>query len=198
MPYRHNHSGEIACHQVLREDSSVYSSQWTTVPLRHAGDVTPESVLDRYLVHVRRFTLSLVRPVRSTQGIDFRLLGTGVNLLTFAPPVAIENGPARSVTLRISGGWLVQPQECEKGELSFITERRGDGVTVVVRLADYCPLLLGSERPSRGRKLVYRLTQALLHRIVTIRFLVRLYNELEGSGKRVKVVRVRGGDGEDI
>jgi len=198
MPHDDRNPEEIACQQILREDATVYSSQWLTVPHRHAGVVTPESLLDRYLVHIRCCTLSLVSPFRSAAGIDFRILATGINLISFAPPAFAENGSARSVTLRISGGTLVQPQECAKGELSFITELVKDGVTVVVRLSDYCPLLLGGGRPSRGRKLVYRLTQALLHRVVTVRFLVRLYHDLEGGGERIRVVRVRGDSGEDI
>ncbi len=191
------HVEEIACQQVLSEDSSVYSIQWMTLPARHAGTITPEQLLERYLAHVRRFTLSLVRPVRSAEGIDFRLLATRLNLLSFVAPLAGGGGMSSSTTLRISGGYLVQPRECGRGELSFITEPHGEGIKVVVRLADYCPLLLGSRRPSRSRKLLYRLTQALLHKIVTVRFLVRLYHELEGHGRRVRVVRVKG-DGEDI
>jgi hypothetical protein len=192
------HVEEIVCQQVLREDSSVFSIQWMTLPARHAGAVVPERLLERYLAHVRCFTLSLVRPVRSAEGIDFRLIATRLNLLSFAPPLATDNGLSSSTTLRISGGYLVQPRECGRGELSFITEPCGEGIKVVVRLADYCPLLLGSRRPSRGRKLLYRLTQALLHKVVTVRFLIRLYQELEGHGKRVRVVKTRGIAGEEI
>jgi hypothetical protein len=192
------HVGEIACQQVLCEDSSVFSIQWMTLASRHAGAVAPERLLERYLTHVRRFTLSLVRPARSTEAINFSLLTTRLNLLSFAPPLVTNDGPTSSVTLRISGGYLVQPRECGRGELSFITEPCEEGIKVVVRLADYCPLLLGSRRPSRGRKLLYRWTQALLHKVVTVRFLVRLYHELEGPGKRVRVVKARGITGEEI
>jgi len=189
---------EIACQQVLREDSSVFSVQWMTLPARHAGAIAPERLLQRYLAHVERFTLSLVRPVRGAEGIDFRLIATRLNLLSLAPPIAADDGLTSSTILLISGGYLVQPSECGRGELSFIIEPCGEGIKVVVRLADYCPLLLGSRRPSRGRKLLYRLTQALLHKIVTVRFLVRLYHELEGHGKRVRVVKARGIVGEEI
>jgi len=189
---------EIACQQVLREDSSVFSIQWMTLPARHAGAVAPARLLERYLAHVRRFTRSLVRPVQSAERIDFRLLATRLNLLSFALPLAADDGLTSSITLRISGGYLVQPRECGRGELSFITEPCGERIKVVVRLADYCPLLLGSRRPSHGRKLLYRLTQALLHKVVTVRFLVCLYHELEGHDKRVRVVKARGIAGEEI
>ena len=192
------HVEEIACQQVLREDSSVYSIQWLTLPARHAGAVAPERLLERYLAHVRLLTLSLVRPVQSAERIDFRLIATRLNLLSFAPPHAADDGLTSSATLRISGGYLVQPRECGRGELSFITEPCGDRIKIVVRLTDYCPLLLGSRRPSRGRKLLYRFTQALLHKIVTVKFLVRAYHELEGHGKRVRLVKARGIAGEEM
>jgi hypothetical protein len=192
------HVEEIACQQVLREDSSVYSIQWLTLPARHAGAVTPERLLEQYLAHVRHFTLTLVRPVRSAERIDFRLIATRLNLLSFAPPHAADDGPTSSTTLRIRGGCLVQPRECGRGELSFITEPCGKGIRIVVRLADYFPLLLGSRGPSRGRKLLYRFTQAVLHKVVTVRFLARVYHELEGHGKRVRLVKARGIVGEEI
>ncbi len=188
---------EIACQQVLRADSSVFSVQWMTLPPRHASAITPERLLERYLTHVRRFTLSLVRPVRSAEGIDFRLLATRLSLLSFGVPIAEDDGVTSSTTLRICGGYLVQPRECNRGELSFITDAGGEGIRVTVRLADYCPLLLGSRSPSRGRKLLYRLTQALIHKRVTTRFLARLYRDLETDRKPIRVVKVSGG-GEDI
>ncbi|HEX8961062.1 MAG TPA: hypothetical protein VF775_05775 [Geobacteraceae bacterium] len=191
------HVEEIASQQVLRADSSVFSVQWMTLPPRHAPAITPDRLLERYLAHVRRFTLSLVRPVRSAEGIEFRLLATRLSLLSFGAPIAEGDGVTSSTTLRISGGYLVQPRECDRGELSFITDPGSEGIRITVRLADYCPLLLGSRRPSGWRKLLYRLTQALLHKHVTTRFLARLYHELEGRGRRVRVVKVSGG-GEDI
>lgn len=198
MHDRHPNPREISWQQVLREDATVYSVQWMTIPARHAPAVTPSLLLERYLAHVRRFTLSLVRPIRAPGGIEFRLLATGVRLLSFGVPLVGGDGTTRSVTLRISGGWLVQPREYGRGELSFSTEPAGDLVQVVVRLADYCPLLLGSRRPSRLRKLAYRLTQSLLHRIVTVRFLLRLYRELEGAGAPVRLVKSHGIAGEEI
>lgn len=198
MHDRHPNPREIACQQVLREDSSVCSVQWLTIPAGHAPAVSPPLLLERYLAHVRRCTLSLVRPSRAPGGIEFRLLSTGVTLLSFGVPVVGGDGATRSITLRISGGLLVQPRECGRGELSFIAEPAGDLVQVVVRLADYCPLLLGSRQPSRLRKLVYRLTQSLLHRIVTVRFLLGLYRELEGAGAPVRLVKSQGIAGEEI
>lgn len=191
-------TSEIACQQVLREDSSVYSVQWMTISVRHAASVPPASLLDRYLAHVRRFTLSLVRPMQSDSGLDFRLLDSRTSLISFAPPAYAESGTTRSVSLHINGGLLVQPGECNRGELAFITEQHEEGVTVTIRLSDYCPLLLGSSAPGRWRKLFYRLTQAFIHKVVTVRFLARLFHELEGPAGRVRVVRVKSSTGEDI
>ncbi|HEY6837743.1 MAG TPA: hypothetical protein VI389_03290 [Geobacteraceae bacterium] len=189
---------EITCQQVLREDASVYSAQWMTISPRHADAVSPPLLLERYLAHVRRFTLSLVRPVQSESGLAFRFLGSHVSLISFAPPEYAESGTLRSLDLHINGGVLVQPGECDRGKLSFMADRHEDGVTVTIRLSDYCPLLLGSATPGRWRKLLYRLTQAFIHKVVTVRFLARLFRELEGPTAPVRVVRVKSATGEDI
>ncbi len=189
---------EIACQQILREDASVYSVQWMTLPGGHSATLVPSFLLERYLVHVRRFTLSVIRPERIEGSIDFRFLGFRTPLISFAPPEYADTGDIRSVALRISGGVLVQLGECTRGELSFITEQFDEGVKVVVELSDYCPLLLGGSAPGRWRKHLYRLTQALIHKAVTVRYLARLYRELEGPGSVIRVVRVRATEGEEI
>jgi len=68
---------------------------------------------------------------------------------------------------------------------------------VTLRLSDYCPLLLGSQRPSGIRRWLYRLTQATLHRLVTIRFLALLYRQLGGAARRVESVPVQVRAGKD-
>ena len=188
----------IAYLQELREDSSVYSVQWMTISPLLAGAVSPCALLARYLAHIRRFTFSVVRPLASDHGIEFRLLNSRTSIISFAMPVYLEEGETSSGVLRINGGVLVQPGECDRGELSFISEMCGEGVKVVIRLSDYCPLLLGARKPRRWRKVLYRLTQASIHKLVTVRFLSRLYRELAGAGGRVRVVRVKGTSGEDI
>lgn len=198
MEERRARTKKIACRQVLREDSSVYSIQWVSIPASRAGAVTPAYLLERYLDHVRRFTFSLVRPLPGPEGIDFRILATRASLLSFNPPLLGDEGSAGYATIRITGGLLARQGESGRGELSFIAEKTGDRVKVVVRLSGYFPVLLGSGNPPHWRKLSYRLTQALFHKIVTIGFLTRLCRELEGRGKRIRVIKVKGIAGEDI
>ena len=79
-----------------------------------------------------------------------------------------------------------------------MAETTNGGVKVTLQLSDYFPRLLGSRTPSLPRKWLYRLTQALIHRIVTVRFLARLYRELEGEKVRFRTVKVYVQSGEDI
>ena len=44
------HDQEIACQQVLVEDSSVFSIQWSVFPACLATELSPETLLSRYLV----------------------------------------------------------------------------------------------------------------------------------------------------
>lgn len=189
---------EIACQQVLMEDSSVFSIQWMTLPRDIAGGVTPERLLHRYLACIRRFTLALIRPRVTAGKVEFRLAGTAASLISFTGPVRSCDGGDESLSLAICGGLLVQPDQCERGELSFIVGSGDEGIRLTLRLSDYCPILLGSTSPSRVRKWLYRLTQAYLHKVVTVRFLGRFYAELTGGKECVRVVRVRVQEGEEI
>jgi hypothetical protein len=189
---------EIACQQALMHGSAVFSRQWTVVPGRHAATLTPQLLLERYLAHINHFTLSLVRPVRTAQGLGLRILSTGTDLLTFAGPLFSAEENVCSATLQISGGLLVQADQRNRGKFSFITETAEEGIGIILQLTDYYPSLLGNHAPSKFRKLIYRLTQAWLHRLVTIRFLARLCRELEGGGGRPRLVRVSMQNGEDI
>lgn len=178
---------QIACQQVLQEDSSVFSIQWTDLPSELAGELTPPCLLERYLEAIRRMTWGLIRPKETDDGIAFCLLGR-LALLRFLKPEPEGDWLA----LRICGGLLVQRDQCERGELAFRCEPLPDGpVRVTLRLSDYCPLLLGSQRPSVVRRWLYRLTQAALHRLVTVRFLALLYRELGGDLRRVETVQVQ-------
>jgi len=189
---------EIACQQVLMEDSSVFSVQWLTVSRSYLPRLTPDLLLERYLSYIRRFTLSLIRPQVCPGGIEFRLLATATSLISFTGPVRRHEGREESLTLHICGGVLVQPNQCDRGELSFVVEEADDGVKLLLRLAEFCPLLLGSRTPSRPRKWLYRFTQAYLHKVVTVRFLARLYRELAGEGACVRVVRASVRQGENL
>ena len=178
---------QIACQQVLVEDNSVFSIQWTDLPLELAKGMTPQRLLEAYLAAIRRMTWGLIRPQVMPDGIVFRLCGS-IPLLNFLSPSPEGAGLA----LRICGGLLVQKNQCDRGELAFYCEPLSDRlVRITLRLSDYCPLLLGSQRPSVIRRWLYRLTQATLHRLVTIRFLALLYRELGGVARRIETVRVQ-------
>jgi len=185
---------EIACQQVLVEDSSVFSVQWSLFPAQVAAGLTARHLLDRYLAHIRSSTLSVIRPCESATGVEFRLPGSRLSLISFLPPEAGEG----SVTLRICGGLLVQPHQCDRGELRFSVEPAPEGVKVSLQLSDYCPLILGSSAPSPVRRWLYRLTQAAIHRLVTIRFLMLLYRDLAGSAAPVRVVNVNVRSGRPV
>lgn len=193
MDMHHQHQ-EIACQQVLVEDSSVFSIQWSIFPAQIAAALTPRHLLDRYLSYIRRATHSAIRPSESATGIEFRLLGSDWSLISFLPPEVGET----ALILRICGGLLVQPHQCHRGEMRFSVEPTAEGLKISLQLSDYCPLILGSSSPSTVRRWLYRLTQAAIHRLVTVRFLVMLYRDLAGSASRVRIVNVNVRDGHPI
>jgi hypothetical protein len=188
----------IACQQVLTGDGSVFSGQWTVFPSSYAAMLTPQFILDRYLAYLRRFTLSLARPARTANGLEFRFLFTKMHLLTFAVPEFSEEGRTHSVTLRICGGPFVQCDQCNRGRFSFMSEITDEGVRVTVQLVDYFPRLLGGTPPSLFRKWLYRFTQAALHKLLTTRFLASLYREMTGKAPRFLIVRAYERSGEEI
>ena len=190
---------EIACQQILLQDGSVYSVQWLELPQRCAGRVTGRYLLTRYLKLVRDCTLSLVRPVVSPDGIEFRLLESSLAFLRFAPPEFLCGPAGEAVHLRTVGGLLVREGEDPgTGKFSFVSEIGEAGVRVTVQLFYSRPLLLGSARPSWLRRLLFRCTQGLIHRKLTVRFLSNLYRELTGDRGRTRVKQVRVKEGRDI
>jgi hypothetical protein len=187
---------KIACQQVLVEDNSVFSIQWTDLPPDLITDLTAARVLDYYLAAIKRLTFGLVRPASNTEGVSFLLLGR-IPLLSFLPAAASVTEEGQGLSLRICGGQLVQQAQCDRGELSILLQSLPDGgLRVTLRLSDYCPLLLGSQRPSIIRRWLYRLTQAALHRLVTIRFLALLYRELGGTARSIKTIQVQVREGQ--
>ena len=140
---------KIAWQQVLLEDSSVFSIQWLVLHPRHATNVTPDYQFEQYLHHIRAFTLSLIQPQRTNSGLEFRLLGTPLSLISFSAPKASTNNRSSSLTLRIAGGFLVQQENCKRGELSFISKPVTSGLKIILQLSDYFPLILGIQAPSR-------------------------------------------------
>lgn len=185
---------EISCQQVLVDDASVFSVQWSIFPSGVAGNLTAENLMTRYLSYIKSCTLNIICPVELDSGIEFRLLGSRLSLISFLPPSA----EAEKVVLRICGGFLVQPRQCDRGELRFGVEPDSDGVRVSLQLSEFCPLILGSRSPSRIRFWLYRLTQAAIHRLVTVRFLVLLYREMCGVSVRARVVAVKVREGQPV
>ncbi len=188
---------EIACQQVLEQDASVFSIQWLDLPPEFGSRLSPALLLERYLEHIRRFTLGLVRPVPTASGVEFRLWRTPWSLLRFNQSDHLDPGD-NSLALRICGGLLVQRQSCDRGELVFSCRSQGANTRVTLLLADYCPLLLGGPEPHLLRKWLYRFTQAAIHKIVTVRFLQRLYRELAGPRACCRLVKAQVRDGEEI
>jgi hypothetical protein len=177
---------EIACQQVMAEDASVFSVQWADLPVMRADTLTAEELLIRYLGYIRRCTMTLIRPVTLGNGIEFRLIGTRLSLISFLPPICTDS----FAILRICGGFLLQPLQCHRGELRFGVEYQPESVRVSLQLSDFYPLLLGSRLPSPVRFWLYRVTQAALHRLVTVRFLTLLHHERVGPSAVVQVVNV--------
>jgi hypothetical protein len=129
-----------------------------------------------------------VRPGCDSEGVRFRLAGTPWNLLEFNAPVEQHQDSRRTCTMEICGGFLVQRDMCHRGRLQFITEDLPEGVRIELQLSEFCPLLLGSAQPSFFRRQLYRLTQAAIHKVVTVRFLLRVYRELAGPQACARVV----------
>jgi hypothetical protein len=117
-----------------------------------------------------------------------------MSLISFLPQA--EEG--RSLVLRICGGLLVQKRQCDRGELRLTAAHETSGTRVSLRLSDYCPLILGSPSPSKTRYWLYRLTQAAIHRLVTVRFLILLYRDYAGAYARVKVITAKNGEGRPL
>ncbi|MDD5285484.1 MAG: hypothetical protein PHD54_06470 [Desulfuromonadaceae bacterium] len=185
---------EIVCQQALVDNVSVFSLQSTVFPIEITVGFSPEKLLERYLDYVRDCSLSIIRPLVLKTGIDFRFLGTNWSLISFLPPEVDTD----SVTLQISGGVLVHPCQNGRSKFRFRLETVQGGVSVSLRLSEFCPRLLGNPPPSLVRFWLYRLTQAAIHRMVTTRFLTLLYRELAGYRVAVQVVDISSYAGQPV
>ena len=188
----------IAFQQILEADHSVFSIQTVIIPHGRQSELTADILLKFYCDYIERFTCGLIRIEENPEGIEFRLAGTTLALIKFAPRVAEEAGSIQKTTLRISGGLLVQPEECDRGQLDFIIEAVASGTRATLKLSDYCPLILGSSQPSIARRWLYRLTQAYLHKIVTVRFLAMVYRKITGKRLTKNAIRIAVRQGKDI
>lgn len=181
---------KIAFQQILEADHSVFSIQTVVIPTDKSSELSADMLLQLYFDYIERFTCGLIRPAENPDGIEFRLTGTRLSLIKFSPRLSAESGLAGRITLRISGGLLVQPKECDRGQLDFMVEAVADGTRATLKLSDYCPLILGSSQPSIWRRWLYRLTQAYLHKIVTVRFLAMVYKKITGERLTKDLVRI--------
>lgn len=193
MPIRER---TIKFHQILKTDGTVHSHQWIDLPAKSAPDLSVEDIVARYLTFLRFSTLGLVNPERTADGIALRFLG--LPLIRFCLPVVTRNETATHADLFINGGLLVQRASCSRGQLRFSVIDTPEQVRLEIRLSDYCPLLLGSPTPTRFRKWLYRITQAALHKLITIRFLARLCRDITGIRPSCAVVKNPVADAEDI
>jgi hypothetical protein len=181
---------KIACQQILAEDQSVYSIQWLVLPPETAVGLTTAGLLQLYLEFIERVTVKIIRVVTTDQSIEFRVAGTSLALISFAPPEYEHHGAGTKCSLLIAGGFLVQPKECDRGRLDFMIEPVVNGCRVALRLSDYCPLILGSRRPARWRKWLYRFTQAYLHKFITVRFLEKVYEQFSRQSLQKGVISI--------
>jgi hypothetical protein len=172
----------IACQQILAANHSIFSIQQLLLPADPGLTISSPELLRLYLEYIERFTLGIIRVRTTADSIDFCLSLFGVVIIRFGAAQHVAANGIETSTLRISGGVLVQPKEClGGGELVFTVAQHDSGALMSLQLVDYCPLLLGSKRPSLLRKWLYRLTQAYIHKVITIRFLRMVYQQLTGK-----------------
>ncbi|HXC93087.1 MAG TPA: hypothetical protein VN652_03700 [Geobacteraceae bacterium] len=188
----------VACQQILEKDHSVFSIQWIILPSGSDHGLTSEMLLQLYLDYVRRFTLGIINSFKNDNGIEFRLTGSSVAIIRFSPPLSESTTKGEKTTLRISGGLLVQPKERDRGEFEFFVESVESGCRVALKLSGFYPFLLGSSRPLLWRKWLYRLTQAYIHKVVTIRFLAMIYRKYTGEKLKKGVIRIALRKGSNI
>jgi hypothetical protein len=188
--------GEIEFHQALKADGTVHSHQWVVLPAKCAPDLSVDDIVARYLDFLRFCTFGLVNPVRNTDGIALRFLG--LPLICLCIPVFTLDDTTSHADLFINGGLLVQRDSCSRGQLRFSIIRPPEQIRIEIRLSDYCPLLLGSRTPTGFRKWLYRITQASIHKLVTIRFLTSLCSDLTGTKPPFNIIKNSLEDAEDI
>lgn len=193
MPIRER---TIEFHQALKMDGTVHSHQWIVLPADCAAGLSVKDIAARYLAFLRFCTLGLVNPERKADGIALRFLG--LPLICLCLPVVTRNGKATHADLFINGGLLVQRDSCSRGQLRFSLISTPRQIQIEVRLSDYCPLFLGTRTPTRFRKWFYHVTQASIHKLVTIRFLARLCSDLTGIKPPVNVIKKSLADAEEI
>jgi hypothetical protein len=188
---------EVACQQLLEANNTIFSIQWVVIPSTYEPGMNSVMLLQLYSQHIRRFTLGLVIPVETAEGVEFRLAGLPLSLISFTSSVHEAHENSDCSRLHITGGILVEPGESYRGELLFKTEQTPSGLKLTLQLSGFCPLMLGNQKPSFWRKRLYRYTQGYLHRLITVRFLARVHGRVTGADARTRVVRVALRQGEE-
>lgn len=186
----------VACQQILEEDHSVFSIQWITLPPGNYHGLTSKRLQELYLDYVRRFTLGIIRSSENDAGIELTFAGNPI--IRFSPPLQKNTTDGEKSSLRISGGFLVQQEKVDRGQFEFFVEHIESGCRVTLKLSDFFPLLLGSKESPLWRKWLYRLTQAYIHKIVTVRFLATIYRTFTGEILKKGVVRIAVRNGTNI
>jgi len=185
----------IICQQILEADHSVFSIQSVVIPSVIQSPISSANLMEQYLRHIKNCTAGIIRPVQTINGIEFRLVKTSLALIQFLQPGNIITATGDITTLNICGGLLVNSHECDRGQLQFMVEKTGGGIRLTLKLADYCPLVLGGRNPSLLRKWLYRFTQAYIHKVVTVNFLSTLYRKITGKSVRRGVIHIAVRDG---
>lgn len=180
----------IVCQQVLEDDHSVFSIQWVVIPREFHYASSSAELLDLYLRYIEKCTVRIIRSVRTGDGVEFRLMKSSRALIKFCQPQHIQIGDGERTILHIAGGLLVQQKQCDRGQLEFMIDKTSGGSRLTLKLSDYCPLLLGGNKPSLWRKWLYRFTQAFIHKIVIVRFLAMVYRSVTGKPVRKGVVNI--------
>lgn len=186
----------IEFHQVLKTDGTVHSHQWIVLPADCAPDLSVEDIVARYLTFLRFCTLGIIIPRHNANGVALCFLG--LPLIRLCLPVVSRNETATHADLFINGGLLVQRDTSSRGQLRFSIISAAEMLRIEIRLSDFSPLLLGSHTPTRFRKWLYHITQASIHKLVTIRFLASLYSKLTGVQPPFNIVKNSLDNAEDI
>jgi len=166
---------------MLRPDGTVFSLQWICLPRSCRQDYDAQELFERYLRYLSWYTLGLVRPVQTAEGLVFRLRLPGTELLRFRPPLREHTGSASVLLLYCCAGLLSRAGEGAEATLRFEVDSRGSHPGLMMELAGYRPRLLGRPPFRFWRRCLYRCTQSALHQRLALDFLCRVYRELTGE-----------------
>jgi hypothetical protein len=151
-------------------DGSVHSVQWLAWPAATAGTALTErldarALSARYFTTIERLLPVLLRARRA--GAEVRLNVLGIPLLKLADEHLVSDRHTVGVGYTIAGG-LLDATPPEKGRLCMkVCKWNAHEWRLVVEVARYRPLAVALVHSS----LLYRLTQAMVHRWVSFHYL---------------------------